>query len=494
MRRSFISFFSILFLASACLAQVQKPAGFRLGNQAGTGISGNAVIDLRILGSGVWASTGEGLSNSTDWGLSWKNAARANGLGRGSVTALDIRNGVMWAATGFDSLTSADASPLPAGGGVGYSTDGGTAWTWFPQPVDSRDETRYKPTTTNVQNITYDLALTDHDVWIASFGGGLRRSSDMGRTWQVVTVDGLPFDALGRLTHRAFSIQFDGQSLWAGTAGGVHKSTDGGKTWITFSHQNQQRGISGNFVVAIAAHSLKGRTVVWAATWETTVESKDSTEFKAASLSEDGGMTWTTSLKDESVHNFAFDESTVYAASNNGLFESPDGGETWAVFPRIVDRAADVTVYSNVVNCAAAGPDHGLWVGTDDGLALTRDRGITWSVFRAFRTPGSAGEPRTYAYPNPFSPLRHNLAGEDGHVRFQYRTAHPSRVTLRIYDFGMNLVRTAVRDKDIPSPGDHAEIWNGKNDVGDMAANGVYFYRIDVEGEGKYWGKVMVVN
>jgi hypothetical protein len=205
-------------------------------------------------------------------------------------------------------------------------------------------------------------------------------------------------------------------------------------------------------------------------------------------------MTWTTSLRGESVHNFAFDASSVYAASDNGLFTSPDGGDHWVAFPRISDPASDVTVYSNVVNCAAASPDHALWVGTDDGLALTRDNGFSWRVFRSFITPGSAGEPQTYAYPNPFSPLRHNLSGEEGHVRFQYRTAHPTRVTVRIYDFGMNLVRTAVRDKDVSISGDHAEVWNGKNDVGDMVANGVYFYKIEMEGEGKVWGKVMVVN
>jgi photosystem II stability/assembly factor-like uncharacterized protein len=475
-------------------AHALRPVHFLFDARSNSSVTGNSVVDLRAAGSGVWAATSGGISHTADRGLSWKNITRANGLGYGGLSALDIRDGVIWAATGFDSLTPVDTSPLDAGGGVGYSADGGDTWTWFPQPVDSRDETSYKPTTTNVQNITYGLALTDEGVWIASFGGGLRRSTDSGRTWQVVTVDGLPFDAYGRLTHRVFSVHFDGRTLWAGTAGGVHKSTDGGSTWITYSHQNQQLGISGNFVVAIGTQNIENRSVVWAATWETTIESNDSTEFKAVSFSEDGGLTWATALKGESVHNFAFDGSDVYAASDNGLFKSVDGGKTWAVFPLIVDQSGGAAVYSQNVNCAAADADRALWAGTDDGLAMTADGGGTWRVFRAFRPTGNAGGPMTYAYPNPFSPLRHNLAGGDGHVRFQYHTAHPTRVTVRVYDFGMNLVSTAVRGKDIPSPGDHAEVWNGKNDVGDMVANGVYFYKLEIEGEGTHWGKVMVVN
>ncbi|HEX9934353.1 MAG TPA: hypothetical protein VGB38_04075, partial [bacterium] len=259
-------------------------------------------------------------------------------------------------------------------------------------------------------------------------------------------------------------------------------------------HQNQQRGISGNFVVVIATQNLDGRSVVWAGTKETTIESGDSTEFMAASMSEDGGMTWSTPLKNEFVHNFAFDGYTVYAASDNGLFKSLDGGETWAVFPKIVDDRDGTTVYSNSASCAGIGPDLSLWVGTDDGLAVTTDDGLSWRVFRGFERPGEAGTPDTYAYPNPFSPLRHNLSGEEGHVRFQYRTKAPTRVTLRIYDFGMHLVSTVVKDKIRSSPGDFAEVWNGMNGVGDTVANGVYFYKIELEGQGTFWGKVMVLN
>jgi hypothetical protein len=498
-RTPFLLIMILAVTAGNLNAQPLRKNGFRLHPAAAVDsrIASGGINDLLFLENRIWAAHGEGLSFSSDEGSSWTNIGRNNGVGKGGASAFAGLDGIVWAATGYDTLT-ADAGNLPAGGGVGYSTDGGNTWHWTPQPKDSASETHYKPTTTHIQNITYDLTLvpsaTDTTVWIASFGGGLRKSSDRGVTWEVVTVDGNPFDAAGNLSHRAFSVFYDGEALWAGTAGGLHKSMNNGETWTTFSHQNQAGGISGNFVVAIGRQKTPERDIVWAATVETTSESNDSTEFRAVSKSEDGGLTWSTALKGVFPHNFAFDGPAVYVASDSGLYKSPDYGETWAVFPPICDRETDEPIYGMEMNCAAVSPDHVLWAGTSDGLARTDDDGNTWKVFRAFETTGQAGQPATYAYPNPFSPFRDNLTGADGHVRFQYRTARPARVTVRVYDFGMNLVRNAVTGRDRPVPGDYCEVWDGRNDFGDMAANGVYFYRIDVSGEGPIWGKVILMN
>ena len=80
--------------------------------------------------------------------------------------------------------------------------------------------------TTNVNNITYDIAATDSAVWIVSYAGMARKSTDKGKTWQVVIIppdnldsisptDSLSFDVspvagsfglTGNLNHRAFSV------------------------------------------------------------------------------------------------------------------------------------------------------------------------------------------------------------------------------------------------------------------------------------------------
>jgi photosystem II stability/assembly factor-like uncharacterized protein len=469
--------------------QTLKSGGFRLGGVPTPGPTSNSINDILVMGDDVWIGTRD-LSRTSDNGANWVTYPEANRRGKGGISAIAVRNDTIWVAAAFDTTT--ELGTFDAGGGLSYSVDNGETWHWIPQPVDADTVTAYKPTTTNIQNITYDIALTGSTVWITSFGGGLRKSSDMGANWQVVTVDGYPFDALGHLTHRAFSVMFDGRALWVGTAGGVHKSKDGGETWTTYSHQNQPQSISGNFVVAVGYQYTGERDLIWAAT----IEALGAGEYRGVSMTEDGGLTWKVMLEGEFPHNFGFDpvDGSVYVPTDNGLFKSLDEGGTWAVFPQIVDVESDNAVYTSEMYSAGIGENQEIWVGSADGLAFSRNSGISWHIFRTFPIPGQAETPSTYAYPNPFSPMRDNLIGGDGHVRFQYSTGRAERITLRIYDFGMNLVRTVVEEKDRFVPGSYAEVWNGENDLGEPVANGVYFYKIVMSGGNTYWGKVMVVN
>ena len=482
-------FFLLILVWETPYAQLLEKHGFQVEGRPSSGPLSNTINDVLVYGNKVWVGA-DGLSMTDNNGTTWTTYSHADGLGKGSVSAIAYRNGVLWVATAFDTTT--ELGHFDAGGGLSFSTDDGATWTWISQPVDSPDETEYKPTTTNIQNLTYDIALTDSTVWIASFGGGLRKSSNMGASWDVVTVDGYPFDALGYLTHRAFSILFDGRALWAGTAGGVHRSIDGGKTWTTFNHQNQPQGISGNFVVAIGHQKAGDRDIIWAAT----VDALEESEYRAVSRTEDEGLSWEICLEMEFAHNFAFDSlnSAVYVATDNGLFKSLDFGENWASFPRIWDYESGEGIYSTEVYSVVVSPGYSLWVGSADGLAMSQDDGMTWKLFRAFKIPGMEGTPDTYAYPNPFSPSRHNRIGGDGHVRFQYKTEVATRVTVRVYDYSMRLVCTVVENLSRPMPGDYAELWNGRNDFGSSVANGVYFYKIELECEKQIWGKVMVVN
>lgn len=480
-----------MFFVSSMGAQSLNKESYRMDTPLSPGIAGNSINDLLVRGDTLYAASDEGLAFTRDYGHTWSRYTHENGIGKGGISALDVRNGVVWISTGFDTLI--DHSHLPAGGGVGYSEDHGRTWHWFRQPMDSVHETGYKPTTTHVQNNTYDLAITENTVWIASFGGGLRKSDDMGKTWQVVTVDNAPFDALGKLSHRVFSVLYDQPDLWVGSAGGVHRSSDSGLTWKTFSHQNQEYPISGNFVVALGKQKTAEKNIIWAATWPTTTESGDTTEFKAVSKSEDDGLTWKTMLKNESAHNFAFHESVVYVATDNGVYMSPDYGETWAVYPAMYDEQTNRTIYDLETGCVTAGPRDALWIGTSDGLGMTRNNGLTWTVFQVYVSTHESDEPETYACPNPFSPSRDRRLNDAGHCRFVYSVERPAHVTVTVYDFGMNLVTSL--EYEAVSPGLQSEpVWTGRNDLGNQVANGVYFYRVQVSGEGTYWGKVIVVD
>lgn len=444
------------------------------------GLRSNAIFDIVVHGDRLWLGTGKGLARSDDGGTSWLTYDHNDGIGRGGISAIAVNDTILWVATIFDSLT-ADAGTLPTGGGLAYSRDLGASWVHIQQPGP-----------TPVQNNTFDIALHDDgSVWIATFGGGLQRTFDLGRTWEVVPPDSFFFDPLAHLNHRAFSVISSRGVLWVGTADGVNKSLDDGRTWTNFNHANQRQAILGDFVVALMAQEWEGVEYIWAATRDAEGEN----ERRGVSVTEDGGLSWRTSLEGVFVHNFATDGPVVYAATDLGLYKTVDFGETWAKYPAIIDAASGYRYRSEEFFAAGVSAGPVLWVGGPDGLARTANDGQSWEILRGSVQPGRDGEPRTYAYPSPFSPFRHNKIGDGGgFIRFQYNTVNATRVTLRVYDFAMELVAEVVSAKPRPAHGTFFEEWDGRNRRGEIVANGVYFYSVQLDGDGVYWNKFIVMD
>ncbi len=390
----------------------------------------------------------------------------------------------LWIATSFDTLTG-DEGSLPAGGGLSFTRDGGRTWDHIPQPVDSRDETEYKPTTTNVQNLTFDIAALDSTIWIASFGGGLRKSDNMGKTWTVETTDGIPFSALEFLNHRAFSVISENSNLWVGTAEGISKSEDNGQTWERMTSKNQEFPISGNFIVALA-HQEYNNTI-WAATIET-----DTSEIRAVSKSSDGGLSWTVMLEGIFPHNFAFDNERIYVAADEGMFVSDDDGENWYILPHIKDDQNGEEILTSIYYSGGVSYTDTqtlFWAGSADGLAKTPDNGNSWTIYRSFESTRKMNSPDAYAYPSPFSPTRQD------YVRFQYDVSASGEVVVEVYDFSMNKVATIHDYKYIDDPidGDRSTKWDGRADNGNVVASGVYMFRLKTANKIS-WGKLVVIN
>ncbi len=76
----------------------------------------------------------------------------------------------------------------------------------------------------------------------------------------------------------------------------------------------------------------------------------------------------------------------------------------------------------------------------------------------------------SHARPNPFNPV----------TTLEYSIAAPGRVTVRVYDLAGREVRTLV-DRDVEA-GEHKVVWDGTTDVGQRAASGVYFLKMETAG------------
>jgi hypothetical protein len=506
----------ILVPTAAAMAQF-APSSLRLAGNLDDAaapeprLASNVIIDILPSSNPevLWLGTGGGVTRmSADanqpLGFRFESYGQAQGLGKGGVSGLLVADSIIWSSFAFDTSVGISG----AGGGLAYSRDGGTTWTWLPQPRDriyDLDQTTgydrvlgYWPTTTSVDNITYDLALSDSFVWIVSKGGGLRKHAfaadytDYNDTtgWKVVSPDTFRFHPGEILNHRAFSVLYAEGALFVGTAGGINKSTDNGRTWLNISAGGG--GISGNFVTALAYQASEH--AIWAATWR----AEGGNEFYAVSRSTDGGTTWTVHLDSAQVtralghtdivraHGFGFDGRTVYVCDDLGLWKSPDGGEVWDLWDESDIRQAGTQycfyypgIYSAFVESSGR-----LWVGGVDGLAMSVNNGLAWTVMQTARPLGDRERPGdAYAYPNPWSPQRF------GWIRFRYATSGGA-VKITIYDFAMSKV--AELPVVTRPAGEQYEVWDGRKD-GSIVANGTYFYKIEKPG-GEVWGKLVVLD
>jgi len=474
----------------------------------------NSITDIITIGDTVWLGTSRGVSLSVDGGNNWTNFYGQADFGTDNNSALGYYDGVLWSA-GAKSTEVTGGQFLPAGTGLRFTTNYGASWTSIPQPLDAETDTieqyginqiRALPVTVTIQNLVYDIAFTPNTIWIATFAGGLRKSNDNGQTWKRVILppDYLnsisPNDTLnfclspvngnfcgeGNLNHRVFSvISTDDSTLYVGTAGGINKSTDNGISWVKFNAQNQLQPISGNFITALGFNNQSN--TVWASTWK----AENQAEFYGVSSSSDGGQSWRTFLRDERPHNFGFKFFDILIPTDNGVFRSRDNGLTWILPNSIVDDQSKISLKTKVFY-AADSYQNNIWLGSDDGLVRINETPGTiwegnWKIFFASQPLTANNE--TYCYPNPFNPRQEELK-----IKFSTGGTE-ANVTIRIFDFGFNYVRTVIqnvsRNRDLEGP---PEFWDGKDDNGSTVPNGVYFYRVDVGDNAAVYGKILVMQ
>jgi BNR/Asp-box repeat protein len=177
---------------------------------------------------------------------------------------------------------------------------------------------------------------------------GLFKSTDAGRTFSPTVVRGTPVTR----------IEWPGPALVVITGHGVLVSADGGASFSSGT------GLPPGAPQALAVSSFFARDpVLFTAVADAGV-----------SRSGDGGQTWAPAgLEGRRVRDLVWLGPILYAATDEGLFRSEDAGRKWTAIAGLAARPATQIIFP-------LAPDSGLeaFLVTAEGIAHTADGGAHW--------------------------------------------------------------------------------------------------------------------
>ena len=490
----------------------------------------NGIIDIEAISNNqLYFGTSSGLGRvDIDGEDKIFSTVMSDAMPEGGNPALAIEGNIIAVSGVTTYYSAATESNEPKGTGIAYSVDSGDTWKFMEQPIVENPEEglfhqiewggqtlQILAVTTSVNNVSYDLAIGGDYIYSTSWAGGLQRfnHNDDVPLWEIIP---LPMDDQSQLicgdidievyelnpkdpadggnhNHKGFSVFYEDNTLWVGTANGLNKGAIDGEC-INWTHYNTGEGLSGNWVVGIDsgfASDNEDLRRLWVISWATL-----STESTGLSYSYDNGISWqyVNFFTDEGikVYNLEISEDQIYASTIEGLYVSVDG-EHWELIPNFTDSTTGEMILDDAVYTVHA-PDgsENIWVGTGDGLAIRGINGFV-DIHRFWETTvkPSEGNFNFSVYPNPFYVKDHNVLDGSGHVRFVYN--FESNGVISIYDFYMDHVVELNNSHSAGSNGESEIIWDGRNSRGNIVANGVYFCKLNVSGQ-EYWTKLVVVN
>lgn len=400
---------------------------------------------------------------------------------------------------------------VTTGVAYGLSSDSMKTWQKIDLPLDKRtDDTLFfgkdtiptLPIVVPEQFVTYDSELSGDTIWVATWSGGIRKSTDSGKNWSRVL---LPPDNRnyisqdssyhfyyspveeksgvrrggGDLNFLGFSIHKTASGvLWAGTAGGINRryQSDG---WIKFTHSPVMSTLPGNWIVGIGSHLYKQKERVWAICWR----ALGSSEEYGLAFTEDNGETWTRTLTGEKIYDFAFKGDSVLAAGQSGVFYSVDGLK-WGFKSSFSDpESKNIIPYSQFYSASFSTGTNSWLVGSGQGLIASKSpdffSGNGWSILRKDVQESESG---AFVYPNPFSP------DDDRYCRFSFPASATATVSILSND------HLLVRKLEPVFSGSSTEIlWDGRDSFGNRLSNGLYLYHIQTSGH-EFWGKLLILE
>lgn len=169
--------------------------------------------------------------------------------------------------------------------------------------------------------------------------------------------------------------------------------------------------------------------------------------------------------------------------------------------------AIDIPFYSDILYLSLSDSTGYLWVSSYDGIFLTKWKHqvsppTLIDFLQIKRAPAvEAGLEKTYARPGILTSYD-DLA--ETKTVFIYNLSKDAKVTIRVYDYNMDLVKTIINNKFRragKNGGHHGrstveseDWWNGRNSSGKLVAPGVYYYKITTDIGERAFGKIVVAK
>jgi photosystem II stability/assembly factor-like uncharacterized protein len=315
-----------------------------------------------------------------------------------------------------------------ASGGVWKSVDGGAHWTpqFDQQDIASIGSIAVAPSDANVLYVGSGEGCLRGNI---SYGDGVYRSNDAGKTWTNIGLKDsrhIPRVLIDPHNPDVVLVAALGHAFGPNSERGVFRTADGGKTWTKVLYVDDHTGATD------LAYAPSNPAIVFAAMYQVVRQPWTFASGGAGSglyRSKDGGVTWKKLegnglpagiLGKIGVAISGADPDRVYAlveAEKGGLFRSDDGGDKWErvndderyrqrawyfshVFadPRNADtvyvlntgmfRSTDAGKTFTLLP-APHGDHHGLWIdpanpqrminGDDGGATISIDGGKNWT-------------------------------------------------------------------------------------------------------------------
>ncbi len=352
----------------------------------GPAVTGGRVHDVEAVPSDpstmYVASASGGLWKSTNRGHTWKNVFDTMAVSTfGDVALAPSNPAVLYAGTGEQN----NRQSTSWGNGVYRSDDAGETWRHLGL-AETRHIGKVRVHPTN-PDIAWVAALGN--LWAPSAERGVFRTQDGGDNWEkVLFVDEhtgavdlvvdpqnpeVVYAATYQRLRRAWG--FNG----GGPGSGIHKSTDGGRTWTELTNGIPD-GDKGRIGIAISHSNPSVLNAL--------IEHPDR-EQQGTYRTEDGGASWTrvSSMNGRPMyysHIFIdpTDQDRVYTLATQSNV-SEDGGRTWSQIALAPTYDVGVHADHHSLWIDPIDPNH-LYLAGDAGLHETYDRGITFRKINNF--------------------------------------------------------------------------------------------------------------